>query len=274
MMETIQPILDILHARGVAAPEIGIVLGSGLGGLADLIEAPVCVNYRDLPGFPVSTAPGHKGRFVCGQLCGRSVLCMQGRLHYYEGHPMSAIALPVRVMKALGVQALILTNACGGVNYDFSVGDIMILDDHINMMGFNPLIGANADDFGPRFPDMSTVYSPALRAVADAAGAALGIPLRHGVYLGYSGPSFETPAEIRAFRLLGADAVGMSTVPEAIAASHCGLPVLGISLITNMAAGMGEKHLDGEHVIAIANRRAKVLEALVQEIVRTIPLNS
>ncbi len=271
MYESLAPILNALQERAVPAPQIGIVLGSGLGGLADQIEAPVFVDYHDLPGFPVSTAPGHKGRFVFGQLGGRTVVCMQGRLHYYEGHPMSAIALPVRVMKALGEKALILTNACGGVNFDFKVGDIMLIDDHINMMGCNPLIGPNADEFGPRFPDMSAAYSPALREAAEAAGAALGIPLRHGVYLGYSGPSFETPAEIRAFRTLGADAVGMSTVPEAIAASHCGLPVLGISLITNMAAGMGE-HLDGDHVIAIANKRAQVLEALAKRIVATMPL--
>ena len=184
---------------------------------------------------------------------------------------MSSIVLPIRVMKALGIRALILTNACGGVNYDFNVGDLMILEDHINMLGTNPLIGPNEDAFGPRFPDMSAVYDPTLRAVADAAAAALDIPLRHGVYLAYTGPSYETPAEIRAFRTLGADAVGMSTVPEAIAASHCGLPVLGISLITNMAAGMGDKRLDGDHVIAIANQRAKVLEAFVTRIVETMP---
>lgn len=267
----LRPILDTLTARGVPAPEIGIVLGSGLGGLADRIEAPVYVDYKDLPGFPVSTAPGHKGRFVFGLLAGRRVVCMQGRLHYYEGHPMSSIVLPIRVMKALGIRALILTNACGGVNYDFNVGDLMILEDHINMLGTNPLIGPNEDAFGPRFPDMSAVYDPTLRAVADAAAAALDIPLRHGVYLAYTGPSYETPAEIRAFRTLGADAVGMSTVPEAIAASHCGLPVLGISLITNMAAGMGDKRLDGDHVIAIANQRAKVLEAFVTRIVETMP---
>ena len=264
------PILARIAATNVPAPEIGIVLGSGLGGLADRIAAPVFVPYQALPGFPVSTAPGHKGRFVFGRLGGKSVVCMQGRVHYYEGHPMSALAVPVRVMQALGIKKLILTNACGGVNYDFSVGDIMLIDDHINMMGTNPLIGPNDDAFGPRFPDMSAVYSPALRAAADAAGKALGIPLRHGVYLGYMGPSYETPAEIRAFRTLGADAVGMSTVPEAIAASHCGLPVLGISLITNMAAGMGDKRLDGAHVIAIAKERAQVLEALVTRIVETI----
>lgn len=270
-MTDIQPILAVLQEKNVPAPEIGIVLGSGLGGLADRIEAPVYVDYKELPGFPVSTAPGHKGRFVFGRLAGRQVVCMQGRFHYYEGWPMADIVLPVRVMKALGIRALILTNACGGVNYDFNVGDLMILEDHINLLGTNPLIGPNADDFGPRFPDMSAVYTPALRQVADAAGAALGIPLRHGVYLAYTGPSYETPAEIRAFRTLGADAVGMSTVPEAIAASHCGLPVLGISLITNMAAGMGDKRLDGDHVIAIANERAKVLEQFVTRIVETMP---
>lgn len=270
-MSSIELILDVFHARTDLVPDTGIILGSGLGGLADEIESPVFIDYKDLPGFPVSTAPGHMGRFVAGKLSGHTVLCMQGRLHYYEGHAMSAIALPVRVMKALGIRRLIVTNACGGVNYDFNVGDLMVIDDHINMLGTNPLIGPNADEFGPRFCDMSRAYDPALRALADQAGEALGVPLRHGVYLGYTGPSFETPAEIRAFRILGADAVGMSTVPEVIAAAHCALPVLAISLITNMAAGMTDKRLDGEHVISIANEKAQLLCALTKQILTLLP---
>ncbi|MEG0803807.1 MAG: purine-nucleoside phosphorylase [Pygmaiobacter sp.] len=266
-MQEFDSVLDILRSAAGISPELGIILGSGLGGLAEQIEQPVFVNYQDLPGFPRSTAPGHRGRFVLGTLGGKRIICMQGRFHYYEGHTMSALATPVRVMKALGVQALLVTNACGGVNADFEVGDFMVITDHINFMGQNPLIGQNADEFGPRFCDMSTVYHPALRALADRVAAQLGIALRHGVYLGYSGPSFETPAEIRAFRTLGADAVGMSTVPEVIAAAHCALPVLALSLITNMAAGMTDKRLDGDHVLAIANSRAPVFERLVCEII-------
>ena len=256
-----------LRERLPFAPELALVLGSGLGGLADRIEDAVVLPYSDVPGFPRSTAPGHAGQFVAGRLGGKQVLCMQGRFHYYEGHDMSAIALPVRVMKELGCRALILTNAAGGVNWDFSVGDFMLITDHINFMGANPLRGANDDSIGPRFCDMTQVYTPALQQVAREVAAAQGLTLQEGVYLGYMGPSFETPAEIRAFRTLGADAVGMSTVPEALAASHCGLPVLGLSLITNMAAGMEGKRLSGEEVIEIANARGAVFQELVAGIV-------
>ncbi len=270
-MGQIQEIVNAIHQKGSFAPEYGIILGSGLGGLADELESPIFVNYNDLPGFPVSTAPGHMGRFVFGTLAGHRVVCMQGRLHYYEGHPMSSLALPVRVMQQLGIRALIVTNACGGVNLDFEVGDLMLIEDHINFMGTNPLIGPNADEFGPRFFDMSTVYNKTLREIARKAAASLSVPLRQGIYLGYTGPNYETPAEIRAFRTLGVDAVGMSTVPEVLAAAHCGLPVLAISLITNMAAGITEKRLDGDHVIEIANSRALVLRSLVKQIVADIP---
>lgn len=244
-------------------PEVAIVLGSGLGGLADRIEQPVYLPYGEIPGFKASTAPGHAGRFVAGMLAGKRVICMQGRLHFYEGHTMQEIAFPVRVLKALGVRALVLTNAAGGVNLDFSVGDLMLIEDHINFMGANPLTGPNDESVGPRFCDVSTAYDPALRALLAQVAAEQGVTLRTGVYLGYMGPSYETPAEIRAFRTLGADAVGMSTVPEAIAAAHCGLPTVALSLITNMAAGVENKKLDGDEVIETANRRAKVLESLV-----------
>ena len=251
-------------------PDLALVLGSGLGGLADEIENAVTIPYRDVPGFPVSTAPGHAGQFVAGQLGGKNVLCMQGRFHYYEGHEMSAIALPVRVFKALGCRALVLTNAAGGVNWDFNVGDFMLITDHINFMGANPLRGANDDSIGPRFCDMTQVYAPDLQSLALRVAKEQNLILQKGVYLGYMGPSFETPAEIRAFRTLGADAVGMSTVPEAIAASHCGLPVLGLSLITNMAAGMAGKRLSGDEVIEIANQRGVVFQKLVRGIVEAL----
>ncbi len=266
-LETIRAAAEYLRSRLPETPEIALVLGSGLGGLADRIENPVYIPYGEVPGFPVSTAPGHAGRFVAGRLAGRAVLCMQGRFHYYEGHDMAAIALPVRVIKSLGCRALILTNAAGGVNYDFSVGDFMLITDHINFMGANPLRGTNDDEIGPRFCDMSRVYDVDLQKLARTVAAEKNLTLQEGVYLGYMGPSYETPAEIRAFRTLGADAVGMSTVPEAIAASHCGLPVLALSLITNMAAGMTGKRLSGEEVIEIANHRGPVFQDLVAGIV-------
>ncbi len=270
MKEMIQNAVDAIRAGAGARPSVGLILGSGLGGLADVLEDASFVEYASIPGFPVSTAPGHAGRFVLGRLAGHGVVCMQGRFHFYEGHPMSHIAAPVRVMKALGVETLLVTNACGGVNLDFQVGDLMVIDDHINFMGANPLTGPNDAGFGPRFCDMTYAYTPALRRLADEVAAAQGVALRHGVYLGYMGPSYETPAEIRAFRVLGADAVGMSTVPEVIAASHCGLPVLAISLVTNMAAGVLEKNLDENEVIETAAARAKVLERLVTGIVERL----
>ena len=263
---------EYLRARLPARPDLALVLGSGLGGLADRIEDPVYIPYGQIPRFPVSTAPGHAGRFVFGRLSGRMVLCMQGRFHYYEGHDMAAIALPVRVLKALGCRALVLTNAAGGVNWDFSVGDFMLITDHINFMGANPLRGENDDAIGPRFCDMTHVYTPEFQQTTRQVAAQQGITLREGVYLGYMGPSFETPAEIRAFRTLGADAVGMSTVPEAIAASHCGLPVLGVSLITNMAAGMAGKRLSGDEVIEIANQRGPVFQDFIRTVVGALPL--
>ena len=250
-------------------PKVGIILGSGLGGIADEIENKVEIPYREIPHFACSTAPGHKGQLVCGTLNGTSVLCMQGRLHYYEGHPMVSIIFPVRVMRQLGIETLIVTNAAGGVNLSFHVGDLMLIEDHINFLP-NPLIGPNMPEMGPRFCDMTHTYTPALRTLAENAAAKLNIPLQHGVYLGCTGPSYETPAEIRAFRTLGADAVGMSTVPEAIAASHCGMQVLAFSLITNMAAGVTGEKLTEEEVIEIGNRQGHVLRALVTEIVGSL----
>ena len=267
MIEKIRLAAGYLRDRLPAAPQVGLVLGSGLGGLADRLEHPVYIPYSEIPGFVVSTAPGHAGRFVAGQLAGKQVLCMQGRLHFYEGHSMEDIVFPVRVMKELGIEALILTNAAGGVNLEFSVGDLMVIEDHINFMGRNPLTGPNDEEVGPRFCDMTFAYTPALRELALKVAAEQGVAMRTGVYLGYMGPSYETPAEIRAFRTLGADAVGMSTVPEVIAASHCGLKVLAMSLITNMAAGIEKKKLSGDEVIEIANQRAQVLQNLVSGII-------
>jgi purine-nucleoside phosphorylase len=248
-------------------PEVGIILGSGLGSLAEKLEQPEYVSYSKIPGFAKSTAPGHKGRLAFGLIAGKKVVCMQGRFHFYEGWAMRDIVYPVRVMKMLGIKTLIVTNAAGGVNTSFHVGDLMLISDHINLLGTNPLIGPNADEFGPRFCDMSKAYTPALRELAKKAAEKCGLALREGVYIACTGPSYETPAEIRAFRTLGADAVGMSTVPEVITASHCGLPVLAISLITNMASGVLDRPLSGEEVIEIGNKKADELQSLVKEIV-------
>ena len=256
------------YVRGklTGQPRVAMILGSGLGGIADEIENKVEIPYREIPHFACSTAPGHKGQLVCGTLNGTEVLCMQGRLHFYEGHSMQDIIFPIRMMKLLGIEKLIVTNAAGGVNLNFHVGDLMLIEDHINFLP-NPLIGPNAPEFGPRFCDMTYTYTPALRELAQSVAQKKNIPLQHGVYLGCTGPSYETPAEIRAFRTLGADAVGMSTVPEAIAASHCGIQVLAFSLITNMAAGVTGDKLSEEEVIEIGNRQGHILRALVAEIV-------
>lgn len=261
---------EYIKAQISTLPEIGVILGSGLGSLAEKLEDPFFINYGDIPGFPRSTAPGHKGRLAFGRLAGKKLVCMQGRFHFYEGYKMSEIALPVRTLKLLGIKTLIVTNAAGGVNTSFEVGDLMLIKDHINMMGTNPLIGPNADDFGERFPDMSKSYTPALRELAKKAAAKLGMSLHEGVYCACTGPSYETPAEIRAFRILGADTVGMSTVPEVIVAGHCGLPVLAISLVTNMAAGVLDQPLSGDEVIEIGNKKSAELQALVAEIIHEL----
>lgn len=230
------------------APEIGIVLGSGLGSFVeDRVEVEAALAYSEIPGFPVSTVPGHAGRFVLGHLGGRRVVCMQGRVHFYEGYSLREVTLPIRLMARWGIRSLLLTNAAGGINPDFRVGDFMRIRDHINFLGSNPLIGPNADG-GERFPDMSEVYDRELAATLHAVADDLKIDLKAGVYLATTGPSFETPAEIRAFHTLGADAVGMSTVPEAIVARHLGLRVAGISCISNAAAGLAEGPLSHEEV--------------------------
>lgn len=267
MEQTIQQAAAILRERFGLEPTLGIILGSGLGGLAAQIEDPVVVPYREVPGMRLSTAPGHAGQFVCGRLSGKNVICMQGRLHFYEGYPMEDITYPIRLMKLLGVSHLIITNACGAVNTDFRPGDLCVLTDHINMLGTNPMIGQNDPAFGPRFFDMSTAYDPDFRALALETGKKLGISLQQGVYLAYTGPSYETPAEIRAFRVMGADLVGMSTVPEVIVGHHCGLKILAISMVTNMAAGITKEKVSEQEVVDTANRNGKALQALIGSII-------
>ena len=262
--------VSYLQGRLPFAPEIGLVLGSGLGPLAYELEDAVHISYGDIPHFKTSTAPDHAGKLVCGTLAGKRVLCMQGRLHGYEGYAPDEIAYPVYVMKALGVHAMVLTNASGGINTSFSVGDFMLIEDHINMTGKSPLTGPNDNGLGTRFPDMTFAYAPGLRDQALAAAQDCGLTLRRGVYCGVNGPQFETPAEIRMFRAMGADAVGMSTVFEVIAAAHCGLPVVAVAMITNMAAGVLMQPLSGEEVNEIAAQRGagfrRFITALVEKI--------
>ena len=256
---------EILRTRlGSFRPDVLLILGSGLGALGDEVEAPIVVPYQDVPHMKHSTAPDHKGQFVFGRLAGRNVAVMQGRLHTYEGWSFADVSYPVRVLRLLGAETLIVTNAAGAVNTGFSAGDIMLITDHIKLFGVSPLCGANVAEFGPRFPDMSQVYAPALREVARKAAQNLGIRLREGVYMYFPGPQYETPAEVRAARILGADAVGMSTVPEVIVAAHCGMKVLGFTLCTNMAAGVSDQPLDGDEVIAAGIAAAPRFSALVK----------
>lgn len=245
-------------------PKVLLILGSGLGSLADAVEDPIAVPYDQVPHMKRSTAPDHAGQFVFGRLAGTDVAVMQGRLHTYEGWSYADVSFPVRVVRLLGARALLVTNAAGAVNTSFSAGDIMLITDHIKFFGASPLQGPNLDELGPRFPDMSRVYTPALQDVARQCAASLGIPLRQGVYMFFPGPQYETPAEVRAARLLGADAVGMSTVPEAITAAHCGMDVLGFTLCTNMAAGVLDQPLSGEEVIAAGQAAGPQFSALVK----------
>ena len=261
---------DYIRAQVSIRPQIGLVLGSGLGDYADTLEDAVKIPYSQIPNFPVPSIPGHTGALVFGRKCGQEVVVMQGRIHYYEGLPQQQITLPIRVLAALGVKTVVLTNACGGVNLSFAPGDLMLISDHINFSGSNPLIGPNLDAFGPRFPDMSDLYTASLRAAIKEKAAAAGISLQEGVYAMYSGPNYETPAEIRAFRTLGADAVGMSTVPEALVAAHCGIPVVGISCITNMAAGVLPAKLNHAEVTETANRVAVKFRKLIDLILTII----
>ncbi|WP_159722381.1 purine-nucleoside phosphorylase [Enterococcus sp. CSURQ0835] len=260
----IQQTASYIEDKGVGKVEVGLILGSGLGELAEEIEDAVIVAYNDIPHFPISTVVGHAGQLVYGRLAGKYVLAMQGRFHYYEGNAMETVTYPVRVMAALGVTSLIVTNAAGGVNETFTPGNLMLITDHINFMGTNPLIGPNDEQIGPRFPDMSAAYTKNYQEKARAAAKRLGLELKEGVYMGFTGPTYETPAEIRMARTLGADAVGMSTVPEVIVAVHSGLNVLGISCITNLAAGM-QANLNHAEVVETTERVKEDFKLLVKE---------
>jgi purine-nucleoside phosphorylase len=257
---------DAIGARIGAAPTIAVVLGSGLGDFASAPTDAVSVPYEGLPYWPASRVAGHEGRLVVGGVSGRRAAVLAGRCHAYEGHSLSTVTFAVRVIGLMGVKTLILTNAAGGINTSFSPGELMVIDDHLNLMGGNPLAGANDERFGTRFPDMSEVYSSRLRRIADETGLALGIPLLHGVYAGLLGPSYETPAEIRYLRTIGADAVGMSTVPEALAARHMGVEVLAISCITNMAAGVRPQPLVHDDVVATGRRVREPFTRLLEGI--------
>ena len=254
---------------GNLKPEIGIVLGSGLGELADEY-CEIAIPYAEIPGFETSTVSGHKSRLVFAKINGKNVVMMQGRFHYYEGHPIQKVVFPIKVMKALGVETVILTNAAGGVNPAFNPSDLMIITDHINHMNINPLMGANDDSMGERFPDMSEIYTPSLVELAKKTAEKLSIDLQEGVYIAFTGPSYETPAEIRMARTLGADAVGMSTVPEAIVASWAKMKVLGISCICNSAAGVSNIRLSHEDVIHAANVAKERFKTLVKEIIKVL----
>lgn len=249
-------------------PEIAMVLGSGLGDMAELAENPIVIPYGDIPGFSVSTAPGHKGQLVCGTLEGKAVAVMQGRLHAYEGYSFEEVCFPLRVLRLLGCDKLVITNACGGVNFDFQVGDICLITDHIKFFMDSPLRGQNIPEFGPRFPDATHLYTPRLQDVARNAAKNLDLKLVEGVYMYFPGPSYETPAEIRAIRTLGADLVGMSTVPEVLAASHAGMEVLGFSLVSNAAAGITGEALSEQEVLDAAAAAKDRFSALIRRCVQ------
>lgn len=260
---------DYVRARMPFEPEVAVILGSSLGPFAERLQNTLRIGYDEIPGFLTATAPGHAGQLVFGELAGRRLVCLSGRFHSYEGYDFEQLTQPVRLLKLLGVRALIATNAAGGVNLDYRRGDFMLISDHIKLNGASPLRGRNLDEFGPRFFDTSRMYTPQLRALARRCARELGIEVREGVYFFMPGPQFETPAEIRAIRLLGGDAVGMSTVTEALSAAHCGLPFLGISVITNMAAGVTGEAVTGEEVnetgAAVAERFSRYLEKILEE---------
>jgi purine-nucleoside phosphorylase len=261
---------DFLRGRIDPVPEVAIVLGSGLGAFGESLTDAITVAYSFIPHWPVSGVVGHAGKLVAGKSKGRPVLALSGRVHFYEGHSLETVTFGMRVLGRLGIKTVILTNAAGGINERFQAGALMVIDDHINFFGAHPLIGPNDDRLGRRFPDMSDVYSSRLRALADEAAKAAGQQIEHGVYLGNTGPSYETPAEIRAYRKWGADAVGMSTVPEAIVARHMGMDVLGISCISNMAAGMLPQPLSEEEVIETTGRVREQFVALLEGVLERL----
>ena len=263
---------DFVKARiGGQTPDLALILGSGLGNFASRIADPVVIDYGEIPHFLVSTVENHAGKLIFGEIAGKKLICMDGRFHHYEGYSFPQLALPIRLFKLLGVRATILTNAAGAVNESYRVGDIMIIKDHLKLTGESPLGGPNIPEFGPRFFDVTDMYTAALRKIARDCAEGSGLTFREGVYMYFTGPQFETPAEIRAARVLGADAVGMSTVTEALTAAHCGMPLLGISVISNMAAGiMPDKKLSNEDVVEsadlIAERFGKYVERVIEKI--------
>ena len=269
-VEFFQKSADFLCSKVTIRPKVAMVLGSCLGDLSDLIEEQVVIDYQDIPNFLLSTVESHAGKLIFGKLAGREVVCMSGRFHYYEGYDFEQLVIPVRVFKLLGVETIILTNAAGGINEEFCAGDIMLIRDHIKLMGASPLRGPNVKELGPRFFDVSDMYTKALQEIARKAAKECGVALREGVYVYAPGPQFETPAEIRAYRILGADAVGMSTVTEALTAAHCGMKVLGLSLISNMAAGVLGVPLTTEEVDETAQASAGKFQKLMLSIVRNL----
>lgn len=271
-VERIMTAAEYVAAKlGGRSPYAGIVLGSGLGKLAESIENKIIIPYKEIPGFPVSTAVGHKGNFIAGELGGKFVIAMQGRFHYYEGYPMELVTLPIRVMKVLGIAYLFVSNAAGGVNFDFKVGDLMVITDHINHLP-NPLVGPNIPEFGPRFPDMTRPYDGDLRGRAMKIAAEYDIPLKQGVYFAGTGPSYETPAEYKYFRMIGADAVGMSTIPEVIVARHSSIPVFGMSVITNEAHDdyAEDYENDADDVVMAADAAADKMTLLFTKMIESL----
>lgn len=258
-----------LVKKGMTEPEIGLILGSGLGDLAEEISNQIVIPYEEIPNFPVSTVVGHEGKLVYGDLEGKKVIALQGRFHYYEGYDLQTVTYPVRIFKELGVKTVFITNAAGGLNPAFSPGDLMIITDHLNITGENPLIGENIEKHGPRFVDMSETYSKRGQSLLKEAAAEMGVTLQEGVYTWFTGPTYETPAEIRYARAIGGDAVGMSTVPEAIVAKHAGLEVIGISCITNLAAGMQEK-LNHEEVMVYSAKAKPTFKELLKRTIAKV----
>jgi len=270
MYEKVKETEKFLKEKTKANPRVGIVLGSGLGNLSDHIEIETAINYSDIPNFPVSTVKGHKGRLIFGKLGGKDIVAMQGRFHYYEGWTMEQLTFPVRVLKFLGIELLVLSNAAGGMNPGFNIGDIMLINDQINLFPDNPLMGANDDRFGPRFPDMSEIYSKEIITKALLVAKENNIEVKEGVYIGTSGPTFETPAEYRYFRIIGGDAVGMSTVPEAIVARHMGLPCFAVSVITFLGIAGQVETVSHEEVLAAANAAEPKLTTIITGIIEKL----
>lgn len=262
--------VDYIRKKITESVEIGIILGSALGSLAEVIEDKIIIDYKDIPNFPISTVENHAGKLIIGILNGKKIVCMSGRFHYYEGYEFEEMVIPIRVFKLLGVKTIILTNAAGGINEDYEPGDIMIIKDHINLSGDSPLRGKNIEEFGPRFVDLSEIYTKELRDKAKDVAKRINLGIKEGVYIYTKGPQFETPAEIKVYRSFGADAVGMSTVNESITAAHCNMRVLGLSLISNMAAGVLDKPITYEEVVQAGEKTKAIFKKLIVELTKEI----